>query len=80
VLITFSGELADRHPPTGPVEGPGGVAVEGKEGVRLLTWGDPLLIAWLEAIRGEAMSETEHQDAEVGRRQQSEAVAVDVGR
>ena len=64
VLVTFSGELADRHPPTGPVEGPGGIEIEGKEGVRLLTWGDPYLTAWLEAIRGELLTDADYRAAE----------------
>lgn len=53
VLATFSGELADRHPPTGPTTDSTGVEQPGREGVRLLTWGDPYLTAWLEAVRGE---------------------------
>ena len=56
VLATFDGELADRHPPTGPSEGSDGIVTPGREGVRLLTWGDPLLTAWLEAIRGAALA------------------------
>jgi hypothetical protein len=56
VLATFDGELADRHPPTGPTEGPDDTVTPGREGVRLLTWGDPLLTAWLEAIRGEPLT------------------------
>jgi superfamily II DNA or RNA helicase len=50
--FTFSGPLADRHPPTAPAQDDEGNPVEGREGVRLLTWGDPYLTAWLEAIRG----------------------------
>ncbi len=53
ILATFSGELADRHPPTGPTTDSTGVEQPGREGVRLLTWGDPYLTAWLEAVRGE---------------------------
>jgi len=53
VLGTFSGELADRHPPTGPTTDTAGVDHPGREGVRLLAWGDPYLTAWLEAVRGE---------------------------
>jgi hypothetical protein len=55
-LATFDGELADRHPPTGPSETSDGTVTAGREGVRLLTWGDPLLTAWLEAIRGAALA------------------------
>jgi ERCC4-related helicase len=51
VLATFDGELADRHPPTAPAEEAGGADRPGLEGVRLLTWGDPYLTAWLEAVR-----------------------------
>jgi len=53
MLGTFSGEVADRHPPTGPTADAAGVEQLGREGVRLLTWGDPYLTAWLESIRGE---------------------------
>jgi len=53
VLATFSGELADRHPPTGPTTDLSGVENPGREGVRLLTWGDPYLTAWLEDVCGE---------------------------
>jgi hypothetical protein len=63
VLATFSGELADRHPPTAPGEGENGVEVKGKEGVRLLTWGDPYLTAWLEAVRGAPLKEADYQAA-----------------
>jgi hypothetical protein len=35
----------------------------GKEGVRLLTWGDPYLTAWLEAVRGEPLTEADYQVA-----------------
>jgi hypothetical protein len=63
VLVTFSGALADRHPPTAPGEGENGVEVEGKAGVRLLTWGDPYLIAWLEAVRGVPLTEADYHTA-----------------
>jgi hypothetical protein len=52
VRPTFSGEVADRHPPTGPAADEAGVEHPGREYVRLLTWGDPYLTAWLEAVRG----------------------------
>ncbi len=61
VLATFSGELADRHPPTGPTADAAGVDHPGKEGVRLLTWGDPYLTAWLEALRGEPPAEGDYR-------------------
>jgi Helicase conserved C-terminal domain len=60
VLATFSGALADRHPPTAPGEGEHGVEVEGKAGVRLVTWGDPYLSAWLETVRGVPLTETDY--------------------
>jgi ERCC4-related helicase len=63
VLATFSGEVADRHPPTGPTTDATGVEHPGKEGVRLLTWGDPYLTAWLEAVRGEPLTEVDYQAA-----------------
>lgn len=46
VMVTFSGEVADRHPPTASVEPVNGDRRQ-REGVRLLTWGDELLTAWL---------------------------------
>jgi ERCC4-related helicase len=61
VLVTFSGEVADRHPPTGPTTDAAGVEHPGREGVRLLTWGDPFLTAWLEAVRGETLVEADYQ-------------------
>ena len=60
VLATFSGEVADRYPPTGPTTDEAGVEHPGKEGVRLLTWGDPYLTAWLEAVRGEPLSAADY--------------------
>jgi hypothetical protein len=61
--VTFSGALADRHPPTAPGEGEQVVDVEGKAGVRLLTWGDPYLTAWLEAVRGAPLTEADYHMA-----------------
>jgi hypothetical protein len=52
VLVTFSAELADRNPPTAPQQDDTGEYQAGSEGVRLLTWGDPLLEAWLQAVIG----------------------------
>ena len=63
VVVTFSGALADRHPPTAPGESEQGVDVEGKAGVRLLTWGDPYLTAWLEAVRGAPLTEADYHMA-----------------
>jgi ERCC4-related helicase len=63
ILATFSGELADRHPPTGPTQDANGIEQPGREGVRLLTWGDPYLTAWLEAVRGEPLAEADYQTA-----------------
>lgn len=63
VLVTFSGTLADRNPPTAPGEGEPGVEAEGKAGVRLLTWGDPYLTAWLEAVRGAPLTEADYHTA-----------------
>jgi superfamily II DNA or RNA helicase len=51
-LFTFDGALADRHPPTAPTQDDEGNPVEGREGVRLLTWGDPYLGAWLGVMVG----------------------------
>jgi len=53
-LFTFDGALADRHPPTAPTQDDEGNPVEGREGVRLLTWGDPYLGAWLGVMAGNA--------------------------
>ncbi len=63
VLVTFNGEVADRHPPTGPTSDATGVEQPGKEGVRLLTWGDPYLAAWLEDVRGEPLTDGDYQAA-----------------
>jgi Helicase conserved C-terminal domain len=62
ILATFNGALADRHPPTAPAKGDDSEVVEAIEGVRLLTWGDPYLTAWLEAIRGEPLSEDDYRE------------------
>ena len=67
VLATFSADVADRHPPTAPGEAEDGTHVRGREGVRLLTWGDPLLTAWLEAIRGNAVGDDVYRLAAVNR-------------
>ncbi len=64
ILATFNGELADRHPPTGPTQDSHGVEQPGREGVRLLTWGDPYLTAWLEEIRGELLTDADYRAAE----------------
>jgi ERCC4-related helicase len=63
ILATFNGELADRHPPTALAEGDQSEVVQATEGIRLLTWGDPYLTAWLEAIRGEPLSEDDYREA-----------------
>jgi hypothetical protein len=63
ILATFNGALADRYPPTAPGEGDYSEVVEATAGVRLLTWGDPYLTAWLEAIRGEPLTEEDYRDA-----------------
>jgi hypothetical protein len=60
---TFGGAVADRHPPTGPTTDEAGVEHPGREGVRLLTWGDPYLAAWLEAARGEPLVEADYREA-----------------
>lgn len=65
ILATFNGALADRHPPTALVEGDQTQGLQGTEGVRLLTWGDPYLTAWLEAIRGEPLTEGDYREAGV---------------
>jgi ERCC4-related helicase len=62
ILATFNGELADRHPPTALAEGNQSEAVQTIEGVRLLTWGDLYLTAWLEAIRGELLTEEDYRE------------------
>jgi hypothetical protein len=47
----------------GPTTDAAGVEHPGKEGVRLLTGGDPYLTAWLEAVRGEPLTEVDYQMA-----------------
>lgn len=64
ILATFSGELADRHPPTGPTQDEGGAPISAKEGVRLLAWGDPYLQSWLEGVRGEPLPEDDWRNPE----------------
>jgi hypothetical protein len=61
ILATFDGEMADRHPPTAPTQNADGTEGAGHEGVRLMTWGDPYLMAWLETIRGEPLTEQHFQ-------------------
>jgi hypothetical protein len=61
ILATFNGALADRHPPTAPAGEDQTEGVQGVEGVRLLTWGDPYLTAWLEAIRGAPLTEDDYR-------------------
>ena len=67
VLVTFSGEIADRHPPT--AANPDDQATTGKltEGVRLLTWGDPLLEAWLELIRRGPLTDADYEASGLAR-------------
>jgi hypothetical protein len=60
VPAAFSGEAANRYPPAGPTTDEAGVEHPAKEGVRLLTWGDPYLTAWLEAVRGGPLAETDY--------------------
>jgi hypothetical protein len=60
ILATFDGALADRYPPTGPSHGEDGTETPGQEGVRLLTWGDPYLEAWLYAIRGTELTDQDY--------------------
>jgi superfamily II DNA or RNA helicase len=60
ILATFSGELADRQPPSAPTEEET-CGQAGRDGVRLLTWGDPYLTAWLEAVRGASLMESDYQ-------------------
>jgi hypothetical protein len=47
----------------GYTSGDEGGGVQPKEGVRLLTWGGPYLTAWLEAIRGEPLTEGDYREA-----------------
>jgi Helicase conserved C-terminal domain len=61
VLVTFSGEVADRHPPTAASPGDQTATAKLTEGVRLLTWGDPFLGAWLESIRGAPLTDADYR-------------------
>jgi hypothetical protein len=61
VLVTFSGEVADRHPPTAASPENQATMAKLTEGVRLLTWGDPLLEAWLEATRGAPLTDADYK-------------------
>ena len=69
ILATFNGELADRHPPSGPTEDIDGTKRPGKEGVRLLTWGDPYLEAWLLTVRGAPLTDNDYRAASISRDQ-----------
>ena len=66
-LATFSGEVADRHPATAVTDDPGASPSTQREGVRLLTWGDPFLTAWLEAIRGGELTDDDYSEAGISR-------------
>jgi len=61
VLVTFSGEVADRHPPTAASPDDQVATAKLTEGVRLLTWGDPLLGAWLESVRGVPLTDVDYR-------------------
>lgn len=62
LIATFDAAVADRHPPTPPPESTAaGRSID--EGVRLLTWGDAYLTAWLEALRGRPPTEADYQAA-----------------
>lgn len=50
ILVTFNGGLADKYPPTSQEIDIVEPSQTGREGVRLLTWGDPYLQAWLESF------------------------------
>jgi hypothetical protein len=63
ILATFSGEMADRHPPTAQQDEGLERVPGGREGVRLLTWGDPLLDAWLDAVRGDPLLPSDYEAA-----------------
>jgi SNF2 family DNA or RNA helicase len=63
MLATFNGEVADRHPPTALAEQEGAGTIQPTEGVRLLTWGDLYLTAWLETIRGDPLTEENYREA-----------------
>jgi hypothetical protein len=78
VLITFDPLLADRHPPTGPQEDEAGGDRPATEGVRLLTWGEPLLTAWLSSLLGERLTLSELEELGV-RREADSYVRVDSG-
>lgn len=76
VTVTFDPAVADRHPPTGPQEDDSGLAQPGTEGVRLLTWGEPLLTTWLTAVLGERLTAVELD--QVGLRQEPDHYVRDV--
>jgi hypothetical protein len=50
------------------------------EGVRLLTWGDPLLEAWLGAIRGTPLTDADYKVSGVARDDDSDAINAGVAR
>ena len=67
VLITFSGAVADRHPPTAASPAEQAATARLTEGVRLLTWGDPLLEAWLARVRGIPLTDADYRAAHLTR-------------
>lgn len=65
VLVTSDCEVADRHPPTAPSESDDINVGAGNrtKSVRLLTWGDPYLSAWLSGVRGKPLAEEDYRAA-----------------
>ena len=67
LLVTYNGEVADRHPPTAASADDEAATAKLSEGVRLLTWGDPALEAWLTAIRGAPLNDADYATAGLAR-------------
>jgi hypothetical protein len=67
VLVTFSGEVADRHPRTAASPEHQAAMAKLTEGVRLSTWGNPLLEAWLEATRGAPVTDADYKASGLAR-------------
>ena len=73
VRVTLDPAIADAFPPTAP-SADEGVERGHREGIRLLTWGDPLLEAWLEALRGATLTNEDWAPLGVHRRKTGSSV------
>jgi hypothetical protein len=73
IRVTFDPAIADAFPPTAP-SGEEDNEKEHREGIRLLTWGDPLLEAWAEALREQPLTDQEYSAVGIERRSANQSV------